>query len=360
MSTLPWLHPERVALLEAALRERILILDGGMGTMLQGHRLDEAGYRGERFEHGHDREHDAHHDHPGCDLKGNNDLLSLTQPGIIRGVHEAYLAAGADLVETNTFNATRISQADYHLQHLVPELNREGARLARAAADAFTAKTPGKPRFVIGVLGPTSRTASLSPDVNDPGFRNVSFDELATNYVESAASLIEGGADILMVETIFDTLNAKAALYALDTLFVERGARLPVMISGTITDRSGRTLSGQTAEAFYYSVRHARPLSVGFNCALGADDLRPHVQVLADIADSRVSTHPNAGLPNAFGEYDETPEHMAGVIAGFARDGLLNLVGGCCGTTPAHIAAIAEAVHGVAPRALPGNRQEAA
>jgi 5-methyltetrahydrofolate--homocysteine methyltransferase len=328
-----------------------------MGTMLQGHRLDESGYRGDRFEHGRDG---AHHDHPGCDLKGNNDLLTLTQPHIIRGVHEAYLDAGADLVETNTFNATRISQADYHLEHLVRELNLEGAKLARAAADAFTAKTPGKPRFVIGVLGPTSRTASLSPDVNDPGFRNVSFEELAANYAESAAGLVDGGADVVMVETVFDTLNAKAALYALAELFRERGARVPVMISGTITDRSGRTLSGQTAEAFYYSVAHARPLSVGFNCALGAADLRPHVQTLANIAECHVSTHPNAGLPNAFGEYDETPEQMASVIGGFARDGLLNLVGGCCGTTPAHIAAIAEAVRDAAPRTLPGDRQEAA
>jgi 5-methyltetrahydrofolate--homocysteine methyltransferase len=360
MSTLPWLHPDRVALLEAALAERILILDGGMGTMLQGHRLDEAGFRGERFEHGHDGAHEHHHDHPGCDLKGNNDLLTLTRPEIIRGVHEAYLEAGADLVETNTFNSTRISQADYKLEHLARELNLEGARLARAACDKFTALTPHKPRFAIGVLGPTSRTASLSPDVNDPGFRNVTFEELARNYTESAGGLIDGGADILMVETIFDTLNAKAALFALDQLFEARGARLPVMISGTITDRSGRTLSGQTAEAFYYSVRHARPLSVGFNCALGADDLRPHIQVLADIAETRVSTHPNAGLPNAFGEYDETPGHMAGVIAGFARDGLLNLVGGCCGTTPAHIKAIAEAVRGLPPRRLPGTLQEAA
>ncbi|WP_426664450.1 homocysteine S-methyltransferase family protein [Rhodanobacter aciditrophus] len=366
MGTLPWLHPDRVALLEAALAERILILDGGMGTMLQGHRLDEAGFRGERFEHGHDgayeHHHDGHaHDHPGgCDLKGNNDLLTLTQPAIIRGVHEAYLEAGADLVETNTFNSTRISQADYKLEHLAYELNREGAKLARAACDKYTVLTPHKPRFAIGVLGPTSRTASLSPDVNDPGFRNVTFEELARNYTESAGGLIDGGADILMVETIFDTLNAKAALFALDQLFEARGARLPVMISGTITDRSGRTLSGQTAEAFYYSVRHARPLSVGFNCALGADDLRPHIQVLADIAETRVSTHPNAGLPNAFGEYDETPEHMAGVIAGFARDGLLNLVGGCCGTTPAHIKAIAAAVHGLPPRQLPGILQEAA
>ena len=360
MSTLPWLHPDRVALLEQALRQRILILDGGMGTMLQAHELDEGGFRGERFEHGHDG-HAHAHDHPGCDLRGNNDLLTLTQPQIIRGVHDAYLEAGADLVETNTFNSTRISQADYKLQHLAQELNREGAKLARAACDAMTAKTPEKPRFVIGVLGPTSRTASLSPDVNDPGFRNVTFEELAQNYTESANGLIDGGADVIMVETIFDTLNAKAALFALSELFHQRGARMPVMISGTITDRSGRTLSGQTAEAFYYSVRHARPLSVGFNCALGAEDLRPHVQTLANLAETYVSTHPNAGLPNAFGEYDETPEHMASVIGGFARDGLLNLVGGCCGTTPAHIRAIAEVVRDVAPRVLPSaNQAEAA
>jgi 5-methyltetrahydrofolate--homocysteine methyltransferase len=362
MTTLPWLHPQRVAQLEAALHRRILVLDGGMGTMLQGHQLDEAGFRGTRFEHGHDGEHDhGGHDHAGgCDLKGNNDLLTLTAPAIIRGVHDAYLEAGADLIETNTFNSTRISQADYRLEHLAFELNREGARLARAACDAATATTPERPRFVIGVLGPTSRTASLSPDVNDPGFRNVTFEELAANYTESASGLIEGGADVLMVETIFDTLNAKAALFALSELFHERGARLPVMISGTITDRSGRTLSGQTAEAFYYSVRHARPLAVGLNCALGAADLRPHVQTLADLADCFVSTHPNAGLPNAFGEYDETPEQMASVIGGFARDGLLNLVGGCCGTTPAHIRAIAEAVRDCAPRALRSLVAEAA
>ncbi|MBQ4853232.1 homocysteine S-methyltransferase family protein [Rhodanobacter sp. B2A1Ga4] len=355
MNTLPWLHPDRVALLEQALRQRILILDGGMGTMLQAHELDEGGFRGERFEHG----HDGHsHEHAGvCDLKGNNDLLTLTRPEIIRGVHDAYLEAGADLVETNTFNSTRISQSDYKLQHLAHELNLEGAKLARAACDAMTAKTPQQPRFVIGVLGPTSRTASLSPDVNDPGFRNVTFEELAANYTEAASGLIGGGADVIMVETIFDTLNAKAALFALSELFHQRGAQVPVMISGTITDRSGRTLSGQTAEAFYYSVRHARPLSVGFNCALGAEDLRPHVQTLASLAESYVSTHPNAGLPNAFGEYDETPEHMAGVIADFAHDGLLNLVGGCCGTTPAHIRAIAEAVRGIAPRALPSADQ---
>ena len=359
MSALPWLHPDRVALLENALRERILILDGGMGTMLQGHQLDEEGFRGERFVDGHDSHHT--HDHAGsCDLKGNNDLLTLTKPDIIRGVHEAYLQAGADLVETNTFNSTRISQADYHLEHLAYELNREGAKLARAACDAYTAKNPAKPRFVIGVLGPTSRTASLSPDVNDPGFRNVTFEELVANYTESTNGLIDGGADIVMVETIFDTLNAKAALFAISELFRERGARLPVMISGTITDRSGRTLSGQTAEAFYYSVKHIRPLSVGLNCALGAADLRPHVQTLSNIAECFISTHPNAGLPNAFGEYDETPAQMASVIGGFARDGLLNMVGGCCGTTPAHIKAIAEAVSVCTPRALPTESAQAA
>ena len=361
MSTLPWRHPDRVAALHAALRERILILDGGMGTMLQGHQLDEAGFRGERFVEGRDSEHAHAHDHPGaCDLKGNNDLLTLTKPQIIRGVHEAYLEAGADLVETNTFNSTRISQADYHLEHLAYELNRESAKLARAACDAYTAKNPAKPRFAIGILGPTSRTASLSPDVNDPGFRNVSFEELVDNYLESASGLLDGGADLIMVETIFDTLNAKAALFALSELFRTRGSRVPVMISGTITDRSGRTLSGQTAEAFYYSVKHIRPLSVGLNCALGAADLRPHIQTLAHIADCYVSTHPNAGLPNAFGEYDETPAQMAAVIGGFARDGLLNMVGGCCGTTPAHIKAIAEAVREYAPRGLPSEQQEAA
>jgi 5-methyltetrahydrofolate--homocysteine methyltransferase len=360
MSTLPWLHPERVALIQKGLAERIMILDGGMGTMLQNHKLDEGGYRGERFAGGHDSTHDHGHDHPGeCDLKGNNDLLLLTQPAIIQGVHQAYLDAGADFIETNTFNATRVSQADYHLEHLVPELNREGARLAREVCDAMTLKTPEKPRFVIGVIGPTSRTASISPDVNDPGFRNVSFEELKTNYIEAARALIEGGADTIMVETIFDTLNAKAALFALAELFEQMGARVPVMISGTITDRSGRTLSGQTAEAFFYSVEHIQPLSVGLNCALGAEDLRPHVAMLARIANAAVSTHPNAGLPNAFGEYDESPESMAATIRSFAADGLINIVGGCCGTTPAHIAAIAAAVAPYTPRA-PKSTAEAA
>jgi 5-methyltetrahydrofolate--homocysteine methyltransferase len=354
MTTLPWLHPDRVAALESALAERILVIDGAMGTMIQRHRLEEADYRGERFVDGFDsRQADATHEHGaqcGHDLKGNNDLLLLSKPEVIAGVHTDYLEAGADLVETNTFNATAISQADYHLEHLVYELNKEGARVARECCDAAERKTPAKPRFVIGVLGPTSRTASISPDVNDPGFRNTSFDELRDTYREAVEGLIDGGADLLMVETIFDTLNAKAALFAIEEVFEDRGGRLPVMISGTITDASGRTLSGQTAEAFYASVAHGRPLSVGLNCALGAKDLRPHVETLANIVEGYVSAHPNAGLPNAFGEYDETPEEMATTLKEFAESGLLNFVGGCCGTTPDHIRAIAAAVSGVAPR----------
>jgi 5-methyltetrahydrofolate--homocysteine methyltransferase len=357
---LPWLHPGRVARLEAALAERILVIDGAMGTMIQRHELQEADYRGRRFAEGFDAlfAADGHAHGPGCgcearDQRGNNDLLTLTRPDLIGDIHAAYLAAGADLVETNTFNSTAISLADYHLQHLVRELNREGAKLARAACDAAEAQTPDQPRFVIGVLGPTSRTASLSPDVNRPGFRATSFDELAAAYREATAGLIEGGADAIMVETIFDTLNAKAALFAVDDAFAAAGGRLPVLISGTITDASGRTLSGQTAEAFWYSLRHARPLSVGLNCALGAKDLRAHIDVLARVADVNISTHPNAGLPNAFGGYDETPEDMARDLREFAEAGLLNLVGGCCGTTPEHIAAIAEAVRGLPPRVLP-------
>ena len=378
MSELPWKNPARVALLEKALAERILIIDGAMGTMIQQHGLDEAGYRGSRFAEGYDlqdvqvsrrtatpgvandirfSEGEAHTHGPGCgcagDLKGNNDLLTLTQPEIIRDIHLAYLRAGADLLETNTFNSTRVSQADYKLEHLVPELNREAARLARACCDEIEALEPGKPRFVIGILGPTSRTASMSPDVNDPGFRNITFDELVENYVEAARALVEGGSDTLMVETVFDTLNAKAACYALEQLFDELGVRLPVMISGTITDRSGRTLSGQTAEAFWYSLRHVRPISVGLNCALGAKDLRPHIDMLSGVADTRISCHPNAGLPNAFGGYDEGPAEMADMLGEFASAGLLNLVGGCCGTTPEHIRAIAAAVAGLPPRAMP-------
>jgi 5-methyltetrahydrofolate--homocysteine methyltransferase len=358
--SLPWLHPDRVAKLEGALAERILIIDGAMGTMIQRHELAESDYRGERFAEGYDAlfAGEGHAHGPGCgceghDQRGNNDLLTLTRPDIIRDIHAAYLAAGADLVETNTFNSTSISLADYRLQHLVRELNREGAKLARSACDAAEAKDPSKPRFVIGVLGPTSRTASLSPDVNRPGFRAISFDELAEAYREATTGLIEGGADVIMVETIFDTLNAKAALFAIDDVFAAQGGRLPVLISGTITDASGRTLSGQTAEAFWYSLRHAQPLSIGLNCALGAKDLRAHIDVLAQVADAYISTHPNAGLPNAFGGYDETPEDMAGVLREFAEAGLLNLVGGCCGSTPEHIAAIAEAVRDVPPRRVP-------
>ena len=342
MSTLPYAHPARVAALIAALEDRILLLDGAMGTMLQSYQLDEAGYR-----NGH-----AHtHDHA-CDVKGNNDLLSLTRPEIVRAVHRAYLDAGADLIETNTFNATSISQADYHLEKLVHELNRESARIVAEECAAAQKRTPDKPRFCVGVLGPTNRTASISPDVNNPGFRNVDFDRLAAAYREAAEGLIDGGSDIVMVETIFDTLNAKAALYALDELFEARGARWPVMISGTITDMSGRTLSGQTPEAFYNAVRHSRPLAVGLNCALGAKELRAYVDVLAQVAECYVSAHPNAGLPNAFGEYDETPEQMAAVVAEFARSGLVNIVGGCCGTTPAHIRAIGDAVAALPPRGV--------
>ncbi|MGN6513702.1 MAG: homocysteine S-methyltransferase family protein [Lysobacteraceae bacterium] len=360
MNSLPWLHPERVAGLEAALDRRILVLDGAMGTMIQRQGLGEADYRGERFARGYDVlvAADGHAHGPGCgceghDQRGNNDLLTLTRPDIIRAIHEAYLEAGADLVETNTFNSTRVSLADYRLQHLVHELNREGARLARAACDAAEARDPARPRFVVGVLGPTSRTASLSPDVNRPGFRAISFDELAEAYREAARGLVEGGSDVLMVETVFDTLNAKAALFAIDDVLAESGGRLPVMVSGTITDASGRTLSGQTAEAFWYSLRHAQPLAIGLNCALGARDLRAHLDVLSQVADTRVSTHPNAGLPNAFGGYDETPEDMAATLGEFAHAGMLNVVGGCCGTTPEHIAAIAKAVEGLPPRAVP-------
>ena len=358
-----WLNPQRAQALQKALSERILVLDGAMGTMIQRHALDEADYRGKRFAEGYDglfvtADH-AHGPECGCasDLKGNNDLLTLTRPDLIQGIHAAYLEAGADLIETNTFNSTALSQADYRLEHVVRELNSEGARLARAACDAAETVTPDRPRFAVGVLGPTSRTASISPDVNNPGFRAVDFDGLVATYREATEGLIEGGADILMVETVFDTLNAKAALFAIEDAFEARGARLPVMISGTITDRSGRTLSGQTAEAFWYALRHARPMAVGLNCALGAKDLRAYIDVLSHEADTHISCHPNAGLPNAFGEYDESPEMMAATLREFAEAGLLNVVGGCCGTTPEHIAAIAEAVAGLAPRQVPENER---
>jgi len=355
---LPWKDPIRASLLEAALAQRILILDGAMGTMIQNQQLQESDYRGTRFSEGYDISAPAvHKHHAGCgcsqDLKGNNDLLSLTKPELIQQIHRQYLEAGADLIETNTFNATRSSQSDYRLEHLAYELNAESARLAKACCLEAELKTPDKPRFVVGVLGPTSRTASISPDVNNPAFRNTDFDTLVAHYSEASHGLIDGGADILMVETVFDTLNAKAAVFAIDAVFRARGYRLPLMISGTITDRSGRTLSGQTAEAFWYSLRHAKPMAIGLNCALGAKDLRAHLDVLSACADTYVSCHPNAGLPNAFGDYDETPEIMAGQLLEFAESGLLNIVGGCCGTTPAHIRAIADAVGKCPRRPLP-------
>jgi 5-methyltetrahydrofolate--homocysteine methyltransferase len=351
--SLPWRDPARVARLHEALATRILVIDGAMGTMIQREQLVEDDYRGERFADGVDRERNGDGAARAHDQRGNNDLLSLTRPDLIRRIHAEYLAAGADMVETNTFNSTAIPLADYGLSHLARELNREGARLAREACDAAEAADPSRPRFVIGVLGPTNRTASISPDVNRPGFRATSFDELADAYREAAAGLLEGGADLLMVETVFDTLNAKAALFALDDAFADVGGRLPVMVSGTITDASGRTLSGQTAEAFWFSLRHASPLAIGLNCALGARDLRPHVEALSQVADTHLSCHPNAGLPNAFGGYDESPEDMATTLREFAEAGLLNLVGGCCGTTPEHIAAIAGAILGLPPRRLP-------
>ncbi|SDG32106.1 methionine synthase (B12-dependent) [Pseudomonas benzenivorans] len=331
----------RLHALQQALKERILILDGGMGTMIQSYKLEEADYRGTRFA-----------DWP-SDVKGNNDLLILSRPDVIGAIEKAYLDAGADILETNTFNATQVSQADYGMEALVYELNVEGARLARQVADAKTLETPDKPRFVAGVLGPTSRTCSISPDVNNPGYRNVTFDVLVENYTEATRGLIEGGADLILIETIFDTLNAKAAIFAVQEVFEQLGVELPIMISGTITDASGRTLSGQTTEAFWNSVRHAQPISVGLNCALGAKDLRPYLEELAAKAETHVSAHPNAGLPNAFGEYDETPAEMAAVVEEFAASGFLNIVGGCCGTTPAHIQAIAEAVSKYPPRAIP-------
>ncbi|HSS64201.1 MAG TPA: homocysteine S-methyltransferase family protein, partial [Gammaproteobacteria bacterium] len=332
---------DRIKALHETLAKRIVVLDGAMGTMIQALKFQEADFRGDRFA-----------DHP-RELRGNNDLLSITQPEAIRGIHESFLEAGCDIVETNTFNSTSIAQSDYGLESLVHELNFEGARIAREAADAATGRTPAQPRLVAGVLGPTNRTASISPDVNDPGFRNTDFDRLKKAYGEALRGLIEGGADIVLVETVFDTLNAKAALFAVDEYFDDHGITLPVMISGTITDRSGRTLSGQTAEAFWYSVRHARPISIGLNCALGAKDLRGYVDELAQVADTHLSCHPNAGLPNEFGGYDDTPENMAEVLGQFAKDGLLNLVGGCCGTTPEHVRLIADAVKRHAPRKIP-------
>lgn len=330
----------KAAVLARLLNERILILDGAMGTMVQSCNLSESDYRGVAF-----------HNHA-QDLKGDNDLLVLTKPDVIRGIHNAFLEAGADIIETSTFNATRIAQADYRLENEVREINLAAARLARECADAWTKRTPDKPRFVAGAIGPTNRTASISPDVNDPGARNTSFDELVAAYGEAIDALAEGGVDLFLVETVFDTLNAKAALFAIDQWSDRTGVRLPIIISGTITDASGRTLSGQTTEAFWNSVRHAQPLAVGLNCALGAALMRPYIEELSRVADTYISCYPNAGLPNPMSDtgYDETPEQTARLIRDFAENGFVNIVGGCCGTTPAHIRAIADAVKALPPR----------
>ena len=326
--------------IKSILNTRILVLDGAMGTMLQRYKFTEADFRGERFKDW------------TSPLQGNNDLLSLTQPKAISTIHGKYLEAGADIIETNTFSSTTIAMADYHMEELVYELNYESARIARKVADEFTAKEPHKPRFVAGSIGPTNKTASMSPDVNDPGFRAVSFDELRLAYKQQVEALIDGGVDILLVETIFDTLNAKAALFAIEEVKEERQKDIPIMVSGTITDASGRTLSGQTAEAFLISISHIPILSVGFNCALGASQLVPHLEVLSSKTDFAVSAHPNAGLPNAFGEYDESPAQMADQIKEYMEKGLVNIVGGCCGTTPEHIKAMAELVRNYKPRKL--------
>lgn len=332
---------ERHSALLKAVGQRILVIDGAMGTMIQKEKLQEADYRGKRFA-----------DWP-SDLKGNNELLNLTQPAIIRGIHSAFLEVGADIIETNSFNGTQISMADYDMQSLAAELSLESAKMARSVADEWTAKTPNKPRFVAGAIGPLNKTLSISPDVNNPGFRAVTFDEVVASYIEQIEALIEGGVDILLIETVFDTLNAKAAIFAAEEVFAANGFKLPIMISFTVTDMSGRNLSGQTIEAFWYSVRHAKPFSIGLNCAFGAEHLRPHAIALSGIADTHVCVYPNAGLPNELGEYDEEPRDTAGHLGAWAKEGLLNITGGCCGTTPQHIAAIAAAVEGVSPRAMP-------
>jgi 5-methyltetrahydrofolate--homocysteine methyltransferase len=331
---------ERLAYFARAAEQRVLILDGAWGSMIQTCALHEHDFRGDRF-------HD--HAHP---LQGDNDLLCLTRPDIVRDIHDQYLAAGADITSTNTFNATTISQADYALEHVVRDINGAAARIAREAADAAEAKD-GKPRLVAGAIGPTNKTLSLSPNVNDPAYRDMTFMEVARSYREQAEALIDGGSDIILIETIFDTLNAKAALWGVWEAYDATGAELPIWLSGTITDRSGRTLSGQTTEAFWNAVRHAKPWAVGLNCALGPAELRPFLAELSRVADCPVSAYPNAGLPNAMGGYDETPEDMAGHYAEWARAGLVNILGGCCGTTPAHIQGLVQAVEGVAPRALP-------
>jgi 5-methyltetrahydrofolate--homocysteine methyltransferase len=328
--------------LQDCLKERILIIDGAMGTMIQRHKLEEKDYRGERFKDWH------------TDVKGNNDLLSITRPHIIEEIHKQYLEAGADIIETNTFSSTSIAQADYDMQSLAYELNVASAKCARVAADEYTKRDPGKPRFVAGAIGPLNKTLSLSPDVNNPGYRAVTFDTVATAYTEQIKGLVDGGVDIILIETIFDTLNAKAAIYAAKNYFRQNNLpELPIMISGTITDASGRTLSGQTLEAFYVSVMHANPISIGLNCALGASEMRPHIEELSQIAGCYTSAYPNAGLPNAFGEYDEQPHETAHIIEEWAKEGFVNIVGGCCGTTPDHIKHIAEEVSKFTPRELP-------
>jgi len=339
--TLEMNREERIAALKAAAKERILIFDGGHGTSVQQYELSEADYRGERFADWH------------TDVKGTNDLLILTRPDIITEVNDEFLAAGADIIETDTFSATRIAMADYDMEEFAYELNVEGAKLARRVADKWTERTPDKPRWVAGSIGPTNRTASISPDVNNPGFRATTFDELVEIYSEQTRGLIEGGADIILIETIFDTLNAKAAGFAAKKVFEEVGIVLPIILSGTITDFSGRNLSGQTPEAFWYSLRHLEPFAVGFNCSFGADQLRPAIQDIEQVTDCYISVYPNAGLPNEMGAYDQTPEEMAGKLQPWAKDGLINMVGGCCGSRPAHIAAIAKAVAGYAPRNIP-------
>lgn len=326
--------------IEDILKERILVIDGAMGTMIQRYKLEEADFRGERFKN---------HDFP---LKGNNDILSLTRPDIIKAIHRQYLEAGADIIETNTFSGTTIAQADYHLEDAVYDLNYYSAKIAKEVAEEFTKKDPSKPRFVAGAMGPTNKTASLSPDVNNPGFRAITFDELALAFKQQAKGLIDGGADVLLLETIIDTLNVKAALFAIQELFDEIGRKLPIMVSGTITDASGRTLSGQTTEAFLISVSHVPLLSIGLNCALGASQLRPYLQVLNEKAPFYVSAYPNAGLPNEFGHYDQTPEEMGQQVEVFLKEGLINIVGGCCGTTPDHIKLIASIAKKYKPRGV--------
>lgn len=327
--------------IKSILKERIMVLDGAMGTMIQKHKLSESDYRGSRFK---DYEHL---------LQGNNDLLSITQPEIIGNIHDEFLAAGADIIETNTFNANSISMRDYHMEDLVKELNIASAQLAVSKANAYSQKDPNKPRFVAGSIGPTNSSASISPDVNNPGYRNITFDDLVESYYEQAEALMEGGVDLLLIETIFDTLNAKAAIYAVMKLQEEQNIEIPLMISGTITDSSGRTLTGQTTEAFWNSIAHSNPISVGLNCALGAALMRPYVEELSRVAWCNVSAHPNAGLPNEMGEYDESPEDMAATLKEFMESGMLNIVGGCCGTTPQHIKAIADIAEGIKARQVP-------